>query len=251
MIVAGAATFAHLRSLRPKPVETPLAPVAVAPQPPPPVAPVVTEDPPRETKQRPARARAERPAPEKTPEPRLPLLERLKAKYGIDDASEIFVREVEAGNYADATELYAQLPADQSAQQRVRLYFARMLMAQSAFDGVRRALAGVDLDDGEAYLYRGIVAYRDGRPSQALDLLERGNATPSKYMKGENLRREYLYFRARCLGKLFDAAPSRATYQSALDAWYEVKSNLRERPEHLYFKSAVIEMNRLSEAKPQ
>jgi hypothetical protein len=48
---------------------------------------------------------------------------------------------------------------------------------------------------------------------------------------------------------VFDQTPSEENKKSALDAWFEVKNHLRKIPDHSYFKKAVLEMQRIGDAR--
>jgi hypothetical protein len=68
-------------------------------------------------------------------------------------------------------------------------------------------------------------------------------------LDAETLHRDYFFYRALCLGRVFDQTPSEENKKSALDAWFEVKNHLRKIPDHSYFKKAVLEMQRIGDAR--
>ncbi len=104
------------------------------------------------------------------------------------------------------------------------------------------------IDDGEYYLIKAKLSYAAGDAGQALKTLEKSVTIRARMLDAETVHRDYLFYRALCLGRVFDQAPSDDNRKTALDAWFEVKNYLRKIPDHSYFKKAVVEMQRIGDA---
>jgi len=108
-------------------------------------------------------------------------------------------------------------------------------------------MTGLALDDGEFYLIKARQYYREGNTASCLAFLDLSSKTRCEYLSSATLRQETLYYRALCFSREFDNHPSKATMQTALDSWFEVKLLFRSTTEHNYYQKAVHEMQRIGD----
>jgi hypothetical protein len=92
---------------------------------------------------------------------------------------------------------------------------------------------------------------------KARNALQRGNITASEQFLNlaqssqrelisyENLIQECYYLRAQCATSRFDQNSDEQNWKKAIEAWYNVKKELRSQPSHDYFKSAESEITRI------
>ncbi|HEX7510884.1 MAG TPA: hypothetical protein VF335_06260, partial [Chitinivibrionales bacterium] len=163
------------------------------------------------------------------------------------EALENMSREAEAGKYENVVRLFGQLPADFAEDHTARLLLLRALMELGKRNEASENARKFVLDDGEYYLILAKLSYYEGESEQGLKLLEKSVAVHTRLLAPELLRRDYLFYRALCLGRIFDRAPTQENRSNALDAWFEVKTFLRMSPDHAYFQKAVVEMQRIGD----
>ena len=97
-----------------------------------------------------------------------------------------------------------------------------------------------NINDGEFYLSKAKFLYEKKQYQRALWLLENIKTTPAVLMKKKTLRREMLFYIAKCNTGFFDSNPTLERQKSALQSWFDVKSEFRNNQGHPYF----IEANR-------
>jgi Protein kinase domain len=185
-------------------------------------------------------------APTKAPAMDL-FISELKQQYGTDDLADIFVREVKTGNHQQALRVYTLLSPKQKETKAVSLFQLRALEATAGPAAVAQAVTGLALDDGEFYLIKARQYYREGNTASCLAFLDLSSKTRCEYLSSATLRQETLYYRALCFSREFDNHPSKATMQTALDSWFEVKLLFRSTTEHNYYQKAVHEMQRIGD----
>ncbi|MBN2036167.1 MAG: serine/threonine protein kinase [Chitinispirillaceae bacterium] len=184
-------------------------------------------------------------AQEKKPRPPKSYTDRMRETTGIDDPLEIMTREAFAGKHESVLRLYGELPADAAGTANARILRLRALSALDRNDELGPIIAGETIDDGEYYLIQARILLGKGRINLALQVLEKAVATPARQLDARIIRREYLYWRAICLGRLFEQTPSDEFRKNALDGWFEVKNSLRSYPDHSYYRRAVHEMQKI------
>ncbi|MBD3345964.1 MAG: protein kinase [Chitinivibrionales bacterium] len=238
LIIAGIGLFSYFKPLiiKPEPVET--TPVVESPSPPPQEPEPVVEKP--RTQKKPVQ-----PEPEPELVPQLSLMDKLKAAYDTDDPVEVFVSDVDAGNYSRALKAGAGIPPQLAQNKKVLIYKIRALDALQRHKDKELLLLANSIDDAEFYLEKAKLAYKKGSISKTLELLNKSSHTPAQFDDSRKIRLEKLYYQALCNTKLFDQNKIQETKRTAMDSWFEVKSALRSSPEHKYYKQAVAEMQRI------
>jgi len=184
-----------------------------------------------------------------TPAPRQQksFADMMMERHGTNDMLEIMVAEYNRGNFLNASNAFKMLSADQAQAPKAIIYNMRTLSALGQTAQLRQLLTSTTLSDGEVYLEKAKLAYHDGRVSEAVRLLEESLRSPRLYMDSEKLRREIYYYHALCATAHFDANPTESSYKGALDAWWQVRNELRTSPAHKYNQTAVDETQRIGE----
>ncbi|MBD3240367.1 MAG: protein kinase [Chitinivibrionales bacterium] len=249
---------------------------AVAPEPTVPAVPATNENrpkkpspapqrkPPRVARQKPktpeATPREDEPAPlvasaaaePVTPEPPPPqpksFVEQMQQKHGVKDLFAVVKNEVRDGNHAEALKVYEHLPAEQQSTTEALLFKMRALQGAGSESRLSAFLDGTTIQDGEYFLVKGRLAYKNGRYAQALQLLDKSLRAPRLLIDYDHLKREVGYYRAMCATALFDREPTEERYRSAMEEWWQLKSLLRAEPNHAYNQRVVAETQRIGRA---
>jgi tetratricopeptide (TPR) repeat protein len=170
------------------------------------------------------------------------------AKHGTDNPVEALAKEAELGRFESVLRLFGELPPDVAGENNAQLLRLRALYALGRRTEADDATKNKIIDDGEYYLIKAKLSYDAGSAVEAFKTLEKSLRFRAQILGAETIHREYLFYRALCLGRMFDQAPSEDNRKTALDAWFEVKNYLRKIPDHVYFKKAVVEMQRIGDA---
>jgi hypothetical protein len=193
-------------------------------------------------------AETPRPAPSVIPE-KTSYLDEIKAKHGTGDPLEALAKEAELGRYESVLRLCVELPPEAALANNARLLRLRALYALGKRTEAADLVREKTIEDGEYYLIKAKLSYAAGDADQGLKTLEKSVEVHAQMLDAETLHRDYFFYRALCLGRVFDQTPSEENKKSALDAWFEVKNHLRKIPDHSYFKKAVLEMQRIGDAR--
>ena len=186
-------------------------------------------------------------APSVIPE-KISYLEEIKARHGTGSPLEALAKEAELGRFESVLRLFGELPPEVAGENNALLLRLRALYALGKRTEADDAAKQRTIDDGEYYLIKAKLSYAAGEAGQALKMLEKSLTVRAQMLDAETVQRDYLFYRAQCLGHMFDQAPSDDNRKNALDAWFEVKNYLRKIPDHSYFKKAVVEMQRIGDA---
>jgi serine/threonine protein kinase len=171
--------------------------------------------------------------------------DRMKAATGIDDPLEIIAREAHAKRHESVLKLFGELPVETAKDKNARILKLRALSALGRTAELGRIINSEIIDDGEFYLIEARYLLGNGQVNRALQALEKSVATPARQLDTRIIRREYLYWRAICLSRLFAQTPTDELRKDALDGWFEVKNSLRSFPDHSYYRRAVEEMQKI------
>ena len=181
-------------------------------------------------------------------EKKLSLIEKLRRQLRTNDVMTMFCKEVEAGHFSNALELYASLPSDDASSKKVKIYRLRALLGQGRADEVKNTLLSNDVYDGEFYLEKSRYFYGIKDVMKAEEYVKRASVTPSQYLDQRAYRELLLYSKALCASALYDATPTAQTKKDAVESWVEVKSLFRTNPDHKYFQKADAEIRRINTA---
>ncbi|MBD3314406.1 MAG: protein kinase [Chitinivibrionales bacterium] len=186
------------------------------------------------------------PSPPQPPEPKS-FIEKTIEKHGTENLVVIMRKKLRAGNFREALRVYDHLPENEKDNTKAVIYKLRALGELKDMENLASFLAEVSIDDGEVHLARAKLAYQRGNYAQARTHLARSLSSPRAFMDYEQLEREVKYYQALCATAEFDATPSESSYKAALDAWYQVRSNLRDDPGHRHNQRALSETQRIGE----
>jgi hypothetical protein len=178
-------------------------------------------------------------------------LDSLKSSTGLTDPVEIMAQVATAGNHPGVLRIYRELPPALASGATARILRLRALFALGRTTDVARIFSEPSINDGEFYLLKARYLIDKGEIVDAMQHLDKSMTTGAAQVDGTVLRRDYLYYRAICLSRLFERSPTEEFRRNALDGWFEVKSSLRKNPGHSYFQRAVSEMQKIgSNAQP-
>jgi hypothetical protein len=158
----------------------------------------------------------------------------------------IFTAEVEAGSYRTALAVAEHLDDDLARSDKAIIYRLRALRESGNRAGMRRLLLDTHVDDGEFYLAKAELFFREGDLDKTQATLERAGRSPVRYVAQQAFRPRLLYSLAMCASARFDTDPGPATKKAAMAAWYNLKSLMRTSPEHRYYRKADAEIRRIS-----
>jgi tRNA A-37 threonylcarbamoyl transferase component Bud32 len=176
--------------------------------------------------------------------PQVSYLAGLEKSTGLSDPIELMSREAGARNFAGVLRIYSELSPMLAAGDDARLLKLRALFALGKMIDVADMLKQT-INDGEFYQIKARFMFNNGDIKEALALLEKSTSLAARQIDASVLRRDYLYYRALCLSRLFEKSPTEEYRKNALDGWFEVKNALRQNPEHAYFRKAVAEMQKI------
>ncbi len=166
------------------------------------------------------------------------LLDRLAQKHGISDPISIMGRELSAGNYDQALEVYDELSPARAQEAQALIFKLR------ALEGVRRSseigsfLRVNNVEDSEFYMAKARHLIRNGMYEQALSALKRVEALPASFADKDALLKNVVYFRAECRSGMFSAEKTESAKEAALQSWYDVKYAYRNNQNHRFFREA-------------
>ncbi len=223
-----------------QPVSAPPKAIETRPAPTPP-KPVAARRTPSRSSPRPAS-----PQPSQAPKPRS-FIDNMIERHGTTDLLEIMVTEVNHGNYLNAYNVYDALPTADAQSGKGVIYRMRTLSALGKTSELQRFLSSHTVDDGEFHLAKAKLAHQQGRVSEAQVLLDRALTSPRQFTESAKLRQEVYYYKALCTTSVFDASPTETSYKNALDAWWQVRNELRSSPNHKYNQKAISETQRIGE----
>jgi hypothetical protein len=123
----------------------------------------------------------------------------------------------------------------------------RELDAPSSVFELERALNSREINDGEYYVRFAHYLLYAKRLNEIQPLLEKAQRIPAALLGQEEIAREVLVTEARLLSLRFDAQPSAASANMAMDQWYTVKYQFRKSPGNRYFQLADREIRRINE----
>jgi hypothetical protein len=172
-------------------------------------------------------------------------LDALKSSTGLADPLEIMAREATAGNHSGVLRIYRELTPALASKVTARILRLRALFTLGKTVEVAQAFSEPPINDGEYYQLKARYLINNGKIGEALQFLDKSMTISAVQIDAAMLRRDYLYYRAICLSRLFERSPTEEYRKNALDGWFEVKSSLRKNPDHSYFRRAVSEMQKI------
>lgn len=177
------------------------------------------------------------------------LLKILQRKYGTENAMTIFVSEVEAGNHKNALEVFREMPKADAESKKALVYKMRALKEAGKSGEANKFLMSNDIADGEFFIEKAMLLYRQKNIPEAEKLLERASTSISEFMEQQVFRSNLLFAKGLCASAAFDANATVSTKKAAMDAWFKVKVQLQRSPEHEHFRKADEEIRRINKVQ--
>ena len=187
---------------------------------------------------------AQSPSPDDSAAPQTPA-GRPPKKSGPEDYVAMMEKESMAKHYQTVLRLFERLTTLQAKTPQALILKLRALdktASRSAYAGFVRS---VSINDGEFYLAKARLAFEKHDYEECKKLLSQSLSSPHVLMDYESLKLETSYFSALCATALFDADHLEKTYKESLDAWWQLRSMLRNTPDHPYNKKAIGEIQRM------
>ncbi|MFW5960402.1 MAG: serine/threonine-protein kinase, partial [Chitinivibrionales bacterium] len=166
------------------------------------------------------------------------LIQRLKEKHKTGDIHLIIKNEYNSGNYSNIQKLNSRRPELAENNKAIAIYVIKSLIKLDMTSKADNLISDLDTEDGELYLVKGIISMKNGDIGSAENNLERAINTPSMLINDDEKRIKAYYYQALCSSKRFYKEKDQESYDEAIQRWYKVKSKLRDRPSHSYYKRA-------------
>jgi serine/threonine protein kinase len=174
------------------------------------------------------------------------LEDSLRVSYATDDLGIIIERELESKHYQNVLQIYDTIISNGAAGPRAVMCRLRALRHLNDRVGIRKMLSENSVQDGEFILEKARMKFNEEDAGSALELLKECGRTPAAFVDSKQFRLEYLYLTAKCKSRQFDQMMDVEHKNQALDAWFNVKSELQTAQDHNYFKDAENEMQRIT-----
>ena len=166
------------------------------------------------------------------------FLAKYFKKYNTKDYLVVLREEDFIKNYNNVLKVYNALTPKQAATKKANLYRHRAIVGTQG--NTSAYYDKNNINDGEFYLSKAKFLYERKQYQRSLWLLENIKTTPAALMNQKTLRREMLFYIAKCNTGFFDSNPTLERQKTALQSWFDVKSEFRNNQGHPYF----IEANR-------
>lgn len=173
-------------------------------------------------------------------------IEALCEKYGTNDTFEILEEELRIKNYLNILYIYGNLSSEQAKTGRALICKLRALDGIGNKAMLDTFLNTTSLNEGEFCLAKAVHSYENQDFEECKKLLEKSLTLPRTLMDYGVLKREAYYYSALCTTAMFDSDPNEQEYKAALDAWWQLRTELRSNPDHPYNKKAISEMQRMA-----
>jgi len=172
------------------------------------------------------------------------IVEELYKKYNTADYLFILQQEDEAKNYATVLEVFQALAPSQTGSIEARLFRHRALAGTRKADNAY--YENYHINDGEFFLSKAKFLYERKQYQRALWMLGSIESAPVALLDKKTVERDGLYYRAKCNTALFYAAPSEEKQKTAMQSWFDVKSEFRANQTHPYFIEANNEIREIN-----
>ncbi len=173
-------------------------------------------------------------------------VDQLKTRYDTKDILLIILKELQAKNYTEAASLMSNIDETTMQTQRAQVLKARLLEFTDYKQFTIFILSNTSRET-EILIDKARIMLDRGNLESAEQFLESASTSPREIITLEQASNKILYYSALVKSKRFDNYPDENTWKKALEAWYNVKRELRLDPSHEYFKKADEEISRISE----
>ncbi|MGE5670860.1 MAG: serine/threonine-protein kinase, partial [Fibrobacterota bacterium] len=173
-------------------------------------------------------------------------VDQLKTRYDTDDLLLIVLKELQAKNYDDAKSIMSNIDETTMNTVRAQVLKARLLEFTDYKQFTIFILSNTSRE-AEILIDKARIMLDRSSLESAEQFLESASTSPREIMTLEQASRKIQFYSALVKSKRFDNYPDENTWKKALEAWYNVKRELRLDPSHEYFKKADEEISRISE----
>jgi Protein kinase domain len=188
---------------------------------------------------------AQSPPPDDSAKPPRSPTDQPPKKAGPEDYVAMMEKESMAKHYQTVLRLFERLTALQAKSPQALILKLRALDKTANRNVYAGFIRSVSINDGEFYLAKARLAFEKHDYEECKKLLSQSLSLPHVLMDYESLKLETSYYSALCSTALFDADPLEKTYKESLDAWWQLRSMLRNTPDHPYNKKAIGEIQRM------
>lgn len=138
------------------------------------------------------------------------------------------------------------MPADPNETILKTLQEIRAKYAQGDRGALGTIFGEDPIQDGEYFLWMARYLLDSGKWQQALSVAKKALTTPSLALSEDQLRKDFFYVRGKCLSFAYNAEPGTTRGTTAMEAWYDVKYQLKASPNDPRFVAADAELRRIS-----
>ncbi len=171
-------------------------------------------------------------------------LELLYQKHATRDLLQIMKNELNEGNYSKALMVFDSMPPELSSKTPAIVLKVRVLSKLNS-KSLPIFLGKISTNEAEILLAKARNAWQHGIITTAEQFLNQAQSSQREFMSYENMIQECYYLRALCATSRFDQNSDEQNWKKAIEAWYNVKKELRSQSSHEYFKSADSEIVRI------
>lgn len=173
-------------------------------------------------------------------------VDQLKTTYDTDNLLQIVLKEIQAKNYEDAKSVMSNIDEATMNTQRAQVLKARLLEFTDYKQFTIFILSNT-YREAEILIDKARIMLDRNNLESAEQFLESASTSPREIITSDQVSNKILFYTALVKSKRFDNYPDENTWKKALEAWYNVKRELRLDPSHEYFKKADEEISRISE----
>jgi serine/threonine protein kinase len=173
-------------------------------------------------------------------------VDQLKSRYDTDDLLLLVLKEILAKNYDNAKSVMSNIDEATMNTLRAQVLKARLLEFTDYKQFTIFILSNTSRE-AEILIDKARIMLDRNNLESAEQFLESASTSPREIITSEQVSNKILFYTAVVKSKRFDNYPDENTWKKALEAWYNVKRELRLDPSHEYFKKADEEISRISE----
>jgi serine/threonine protein kinase len=176
----------------------------------------------------------------------LSLIDALKEKHGTSELSVLMEIEYKAKNYPMVIRLFDTYAKELPTNLWTIILKMRSLDNLDNRTQLKYFVNGLSIVDGEIFLAKAKIAFNEKDYTLCEKLLMQSLNLPHAFIDYDFLKQEVNYYLALSITARFDQIPDEKSYKDALDAWWQIRSTLRAKPNHEYNKIANAEMQRMA-----
>lgn len=175
-------------------------------------------------------------------------LTAMEEKYGTNIPLEIIGNANLRGNYNDVLYIYDQLGEEEKKSNRALVTYLHALIVTNNDKKLKALLENptIKINDGEFYLAKARLALEKGDLVSTEQYLDKSQKVPCLFLDRQIKKQKINYYLAKSATKKFDRQPSEESYKNALEKWHLLKREMKTNTQHIFFKEAELEMQRIA-----